>query len=79
MFKGENHADQWFSLCCSRGEVKLLLLKDSPEVLKKLQTGNSQRDRDKGISFKFSICINVLDGTGIHIQEQRAILLQNKW
>ena len=46
MFKGENHTGQWFSLCCSRGEVKLPPIKDPLEILKKLLTGNSQRDRD---------------------------------
>ena len=46
MFKGENHTGQQFSLCRSRGKVKLPPIKDSPEILKKLLPGNSQRDRD---------------------------------
>ena len=35
-----------FSLCCSYGEIKLLPIKEPPQKLKCLLTGNSKRDWD---------------------------------
>ena len=51
MFKDENHSGKLcvgatFLLCCAKGAIKLPPIKDPPEILKNLLTGNSQRDRD---------------------------------
>ena len=52
MFKGEKtegslsteNPTAKFSLCCSNGEIKLLPVKEPPETLKHLLTGNTKRE-----------------------------------
>ena len=54
MFKGEqsrgsltgNTPTKCFSLCCSYGAVKLSPIKEPPEMLKGVLTGNTKRDHD---------------------------------
>ena len=54
MFKGEKSGGSLsgeyptakFSLCCSNGEIKLPLIKEPPEKLKCLLTGNTKKDHD---------------------------------
>ena len=51
LFKGENHTGRLsssatFGLCCSKGAIKLPPIKDPPQKLKNLFTGNSQKYRN---------------------------------
>ena len=51
MFKGgksdrtpEDSLSAKFTLCCSYGDIKLPPIKEPPEILKKLLTGNTKKD-----------------------------------
>ena len=61
-----------FTLCCSHGAVKTPPVKEPPELLKRLLTGSTPRDREfrkkyQSIQFKFSICFNESDWKGTQI------------
>ena len=67
MFKDEKHIGKLsqidtvtFSGCCANGNIKLPPIKNPPDLLKDLLTGNTPRDqkfpgKHKGIQFQFSI------------------------
>lgn len=57
--KKRNPKKPIFSLCCGQGQVKLPLLKESPEILKKLLNGNDQiskyfRENIRALNMLFS-------------------------
>lgn len=44
--KRRNQKDPTFTLCCGQGSVKLPFLKESPDLIKKLLTGNDAQSRN---------------------------------
>ena len=46
MFKGEQSKKAKFTLCCSDGAVRIPPVKEPPQILKQLLTGNTNRDKD---------------------------------
>ena len=75
MYKDENHVGKLsqsdtvtFSACYANGNVKLSPLKDPPDLLKNLLTGNTQRHKqfcDNIRAYNFSLAFASLCLTGL--------------
>ena len=66
------------SLCCSQGSIKLPPLKECPEKLKHLLTGNTKKDRNfreniRAYNSSLAFASLCLTGTGIQVLKVKVL------